>query len=198
LTLHRHPIYHNTYGEPSDPSLPSNLTIGHGAPHLEARRPVPCLSHLEHMHPRAHRDHRDTPPEPIAHQRAHRRRRRRHGAPDHLRALDHRAEHQTTGPSTRPPVRAPDHRVEHQTTGLSTRPPVRAPTTVASTAGSAWRLLDSPIPFAEAAGNSRARRDHPAGVPWFTRVPRHRLHRRRGRRDVPTGHRRTEPRFESG
>ena len=42
LTLHRHPISHNTYGEPSDPSLPSNLTVDHGAPHLEARRPVPC------------------------------------------------------------------------------------------------------------------------------------------------------------
>ena len=24
LTLHRHPISHNTYGEPSDPSLPSS------------------------------------------------------------------------------------------------------------------------------------------------------------------------------
>ena len=35
LTLHRHPIFHNTYGEPSDPSLSSNLTIGHGAPCLE-------------------------------------------------------------------------------------------------------------------------------------------------------------------
>ena len=42
LTLHHHPISQNTYGEPSDPSLPSNLTVGHGAPRLE--RVGQCLA----------------------------------------------------------------------------------------------------------------------------------------------------------
>ena len=35
-TWNRHPFFHATHGEPpSGLSLPPNLTIGHGAPHLE-------------------------------------------------------------------------------------------------------------------------------------------------------------------
>jgi len=44
----------------------------------------------------------------------------------------------------------------------------RVNSTMAKSAGGAWRLLDSPVLFAEATGNSHARRDHPAGASQCT------------------------------
>ena len=150
-SLHRHPLFHNTYGEP--PVLPllaaGPCYSGHGAPYRERVG----QGHLRSLGTQAQHTHAHTattsePLDAVDPSKPH-------GCQG--RAVAHRARNAAIV-AWPPPARAPDHRPEHH----HHRPEHQ--TTVARSAGSAWRLLVSPILFARATGNSRARRDHPAGA----------------------------------